>query len=74
MMNKKLELNEDELSNVNAGKSVIAIVEEMIPLASQYPEIIEIINAYEKGDYAMLMMLLQNFKMSRPELASIFED
>ena len=74
MMNKKLELNEDELSNVIAGKSIIVIMEELFPLASQYPEIIEIINAYEKGDYAMLMMLLQNFKMSHPELASIFED
>lgn len=70
----KLELNENELSNVSAGKSVIAIVEELFPLAPQYPEVIEIMDAYNNGDNRVLLMLLQKFKTAHPELANIFED
>ena len=70
----KIELNEKELSSVSAGKDVNTIVNELMPLASQYPEIIEILNAYNKGDFGTLLTLLQQFAVSHPELASIFNE
>ena len=74
MIDDKCKLNEEELSNISAGKNVDDIVNELIPLASQYPEIVEIIDAYEKSDYGKLLMLLQEFAIAHPELASIFDD
>ena len=74
MIDGKCKLNEEELSNISAGKNVDDIVNELIPLASQYPEIVEIIDAYEKNDYGKLLMLLQEFAIAHPELASIFDD
>lgn len=70
----KFELNEKELSSVSAGKDVNTIVNELMPLASQYPEIIEILEAYNRSDYGTLITLLQKFATSHPELASFFED
>ena len=74
MIDDKCKLNEEELSNISAGKDVDNIVNELIPLTSQYPEIVEIIDAYEKNDYGKLLMLLQEFAIAHPELASIFDD
>ena len=70
----KIELNENELSNVSAGKNVITIMEELLPLASKYPEIIEMMDAFENGDYEKLIKMLQKFKIEHPDLVYIFED
>lgn len=70
----KPELNENDLSSVYAGKDINTIVSELFPLASQYPEVVEIINAYQKDDYAVALMLIQKIVSSHPELASILND
>ena len=44
----KLELNEDELSNVVGGNSVVKIMQNLMSLASKYPEIAKIFDAYQK--------------------------
>ena len=44
----KLELNEDELSNVVGGNSVVKIMQNLMSLASKYPEIAKILDAYQK--------------------------
>lgn len=68
------ELNEDKLSNVCAGKSIISIVEELFPLALNYPDVILMMDALDKGDYGLFLMLVQKFKTDHPELSYIFED
>ena len=70
----KLELNEDELSNVVGGNSVVKIMQNLMSLASKYPEIAKIFDAYQKGEYSTFLSLLMQFKMAHPELAYIFED
>ena len=46
----KLELNEKDMDKISAGKSLNAVLTELLSLAPQYPEILEIFNAYKKGD------------------------
>lgn len=70
----KLELNEDELSNVVGGNNVVKIMQNLMSLASKYPEIANILDAYQKGEYSAFLSLLMQFKMAHPELAYIFED
>ena len=74
LTNKLNELNEDKLSSVCAGKSIISIVEELFPLASNYPDVILMMDALDKGDYGLFLMLVQKFKADHPELSYIFED
>ena len=71
---KRLLLNEKELSNVSAGKSVHDTIEELRSFSSQYPEIIEIVETYYNSDFGKAIELLQKFKVSHPELSNIFDD
>ena len=71
---KRLLLNEKELSSVSAGKSVHDTIEELRSFSSQYPEIIEIVEAYYNSDFGKAIELLQKFKASHPELSKIFDD
>lgn len=70
----KLEVSDKKLSFVVGGKNIASIVNELLPLSSKYPKIIEIINVYEKGDYDTLLKLLQEFASAHPECAYIFND
>lgn len=66
------ELKENELSFATGGKNIEDIVDTLIPLTTKYPEIIEIVNAYNKGNYSTLLTLLQAFHLAHPELSDIF--
>ena len=70
----KLELNEKDMDKISAGKSLNTVLTELLSLAPQYPEILEIFNAYKKGDSGRAKVLLKQFEISHPELASIFND
>ena len=68
----KLELNEDELSNVVGGNNIVKIMQNLMSLASKYTEIAKILDAYQKGEYSTFLSLLMQFNMAHPELAIYF--
>ena len=68
------ELSEDALSGVSAGKSIISIMEELLPLTLEYPDVVVMMDALNKGDYGIFLMLLKKFKTAHPELSYIFEE
>ena len=68
------ELSEDELSSVSAGKNAIDIMNELLPLTLEYPDVVAIMYALNNGDYGLYLMLLQKFRTDHPELSYIFDE
>ena len=68
------ELSEDELSSVSAGKNAIDIMNELLPLTLEYPDVVAMMDALNNGDYGLYLMLLQKFRTDHPELSYIFDE
>ena len=68
------ELSEDELSSVSAGKNAIDIMNELLPLALEYSDVVAMMDALNNGDYGLYLMLLQKFRVAHPELSYIFDE
>lgn len=76
LTNKLHELSEDELTQVIGGKntSINELIKKLYDLINDYPEIVEIIESYNKNDFAKALNLLQDFFNNHPELSYLFED
>lgn len=70
----KQELLDNCLDNVNGGKNISEAIEYLIPLMNDYPEIYDIVNAYEQNDYGQLLQLIQKFCIDHPDLSYLFEE
>ena len=68
------EFEENELSSVSAGKNAIDIMNELLPLALEYPDVVAMMDALNNGDYGLYLMLLQKFRTAHPELSYIFDE
>ena len=76
LTNKLNELSEDELTQVIGGKntSINELIKKLYDLINDYPEIVEIIESYNKNDFAKALNLLQDFFNNHPDLSYLFED
>lgn len=74
MANKTNELKDKDLGKVTGGTNIADVVQKLMPYIKDYPEVYEIITAYDKGDFKKVLDLLQKLRKDHPELASIFED
>ena len=76
LTNKLNELSEDELTQVIGGKntSINELIKKLYDLINDYPEIVEIIESYNKNDFAKALNLLQDFFNNHPELSYLFEE
>ena len=76
LTNKLNELSEDELTQVIGGKntSINEIIKKLYDLINDYPEIVKIIESYNKNDFAKALNLLQDFFNNHPELSYLFEN
>ena len=70
----KQELLDNCLDNVCGGKNISEVIEYLIPLMNDYPEIYDIVNAYEQNDYGLLLQLIQKFCIDHPDLSYLFEE
>lgn len=76
LTNKLNELSEDELTQVIGGKntSINELIKKLYDLINDYPEIVEIIESYNKNDFAKALNLLQDFFNNHPDLSYLFEE
>ena len=76
LTNKLNELSEDELTQVIGGKntSINELIKKLYDLINDYPEIVEIIESYNKNDFAKALNLLQDLFNNHPDLSYLFED
>ena len=76
LTNKFNELSEDELTQVIGGKntSINELIKKLYDLINDYPEIVEIIESYNKNDFAKALNLLQDFFNNHPDLSYLFEE
>lgn len=70
------EIKETELEFIAGGKTVstVDLIKELHNFAKDYPDVIVILDAYEKGDYAKVITLLQKLFVDHPELTYLIKD
>ena len=70
------EIKEAELEFIAGGKTVstVDLIKELHNFAKDYPDVIVILDAYEKGDYAKVITLLQKLFVDHPELTYLIKD
>lgn len=70
------EIKETELESIAGGKTVstVDLIKELHNFAKDYPDVIAILDAYEKGDYAKVITLLQKLFVDHPELTYLIKD
>lgn len=70
------ELSDDELSKITGSKNsnIVDIIKKMYDLVRDYPEVVEIIDSYEKNDFSKTIALLQQLFVNHPELSYLMEE
>ena len=76
MKENNFEIYDSELDCVVGGKTVstVELIKELHNFAKDYPDVIVILEAYEKGDYAKVITLLQKLFVDHPELTYLIKD
>lgn len=73
MKDEKKLLSENELKKVLGGLEESELLFELELIVNQYPEIQQILDAHESGDFGTYYILLSNLEFDHPELGYLFK-